>query len=162
VAASDNDVIGRRNELPWHLPADLQRFKALTMGKPILMGRRTHESIGRALPGRRNLVLTRGAARTTEGVEWLPDFDAAAALVAAAPELLVIGGAQLYRELLGRTQRVYLTRVHCKVADGDAFFPRLEPGLWHSVAERRVAADARNAFDMTFATLERAAAPVPA
>jgi dihydrofolate reductase len=126
------------------------------------MGRRTHESIGRALPGRRNLVLSHDAARTTEGVEWVDSFDAATSLVAAAPELMVIGGAQLFRDLLGRAQRVYLTRVHCLLADGDAFFPRLDPQLWRIVAEQQVAADARNAFDMTFSTLERAGASASA
>jgi dihydrofolate reductase len=132
------------------------------LGKPILMGRRTHESIGRVLPGRRNLVLSHDASRTTEGVEWVHSFDAAASLAAAAPELVVIGGAQLFRELLGRAQRIYLTRVHCLLADGDAFFPRLDPQLWRIVAEQRVAADARNAFAMTFSTLERAGAPTSA
>lgn len=162
MAAAENDAIGRRNALPWHLPADLRRFRELTLGKPVLMGRRTHESIGRALPGRRNLVLSRGAGPLAAGAERVDSIAAALRAVAGAAELMVIGGAQLFAATLDSAQRIYLTRVHTHVADADAFFPRLDAGRWRTLDERRIPADDRNAFDMTFSTLERAGAPVAA
>jgi dihydrofolate reductase len=151
-------VIGRDNALPWHLPADLQRFKALTLGKPILMGRNTHQSIGRALPGRRNLVLSRGGPVVAAGVEVVHSLDAALLQVAGAAELMIIGGAQLYRATLGHAQRIHLTRVHTQVT-GDAYFPELDPAHWRVTEALQVPADQRNAFAMTFTTLERAEAP---
>ncbi|MEO7773634.1 MAG: dihydrofolate reductase [Steroidobacteraceae bacterium] len=150
---SENGVIGRGNALPWHLPTDLQHFKALTLRKPVLMGRKTHESIGRALPGRRNLVLTRKAIMT-EGVEVVRSLDEALARLTGVTELMVIGGAQLYAEALPRADRVYLTRVHA-VIDGDAFFPELDSRQWRVTDERRVLGDGSNDYAMTFSTLER-------
>jgi dihydrofolate reductase len=132
VAASDNDVIGRGNALPWHLPADLAHFKRLTLGKPILMGRRTFEAIGRPLPGRRNLVLSRGGF-AAPGVEAVSSIEAACALVAGEPELVVIGGAQLYQQALPQLRTIHLTRVHCTL-DGDAHLPQLPPSQWREAA----------------------------
>lgn len=158
VAASDNDVIGRGNTLPWHLPADLAYFKRVTMGRPILMGRRTFEAIGRPLPGRRNLVLSRGdfAAPGTETVASLAE---ARAKVAGEPELMIIGGAALYALALPETGYIHLTRVHCQVEDGDAFLPPLPPDQWREVSREFRPADERNAHAMTFIELERRAAP---
>ncbi|MET0279643.1 MAG: dihydrofolate reductase [Steroidobacteraceae bacterium] len=152
-AASDNDVIGRDNALPWHLPADLAQFKRLTMGKPILMGRRTFESIGRPLPGRRNLVMSRGGF-SAPGVETVRSVEEALALVAGEPELANIGGAEVFRLALPRTDVIYLTRVHCTV-QGDTFLPPLPPAEWREVAREEWPADERNAWPMTFSTLQR-------
>jgi dihydrofolate reductase len=153
VAASDNDVIGRGNALPWHLPADLAHFKRLTLGKPILMGRRTFEAIGRPLPGRRNLVLSRRGF-AAPGVDVVESIEAACELVAAEPELAIIGGAQIYRQALPQLQTIHLTRVHCTL-DGDAFLPELPASQWREVSREERAADERNAYAMSFITLER-------
>lgn len=155
VAASDNDVIGRGNALPWHLPADLAHFKRLTLGKPILMGRRTFEAIGRALPGRRNLVLSRRGF-SAPGVETVASLDAACDSLAGEPELMIIGGAQLYEQALPLIDTIHLTRVHCQI-EGDAYLPALAPGQWREVAREGRAADGRNAHAMSFITLERVA-----
>lgn len=154
-AASDNDVIGRDNALPWHLPADLAHFRRVTMGKPILMGRRTHESIGRPLPGRRNLVLSRGDF-AAPGVETVRSIEEALALVAGEPELANIGGAEVLRLALPRTGRIYLTRVHATM-DGDTFLPELPATEWREVVREEHAADERNAYAMSFITLDRVA-----
>jgi dihydrofolate reductase len=152
-AASDNDVIGRDNALPWHLPADLAQFKRLTMGKPILMGRRTYESIGRPLPGRRNLVMSRSGF-SAPGVETVRSVEEALELVAGEPELANIGGAEVFRLALPRTDRVYLTRVHATV-EGDTFLPPLPASEWREVVREERAADERNAWAMSFLTLDR-------
>jgi dihydrofolate reductase len=159
VAVADNGVIGRDGGLPWHLPDDLRHFKALTMGKPILMGRRTFESIGRALPGRRNLVLARQAtpAMSVAGVEWVPAIEVAQQRCAAAPELCVIGGAGVYAATLPLADTVYLTRVHCS-PEGDVHFPALAPGDWHETERHDHAADERHAYAMSFITLHRVTA----
>ncbi len=153
VAASDNDVIGRGNALPWHLPADLAHFKRLTLGKPILMGRLTFEAIGRPLPGRRNLVMSRGGFAAA-GVDTVTSLAEARALVAGEPELAIIGGAQLYRQVFSEIDVVYLTRVHCRI-EGDAFLPPLPTSEWREVEREERAADEKNACAMSFITLER-------
>ena len=153
VAASDNNVIGRGNALPWHLPADLAHFKRLTLGKPILMGRRTFEAIGRPLPGRRNLALTRSGF-AAPGVETVASVDAACALVVGEPELVIIGGAQLYQQALPLLQTIHLTRVHCTL-EGDAHLPPLPESAWRELSREERAADERNAYAMSFITLER-------
>ncbi|MFO7324888.1 MAG: dihydrofolate reductase [Pseudomonadota bacterium] len=155
-AASDNDVIGRDNALPWHLPADLAHFKRITMGKPILMGRRTFQSIGRPLPGRRNIVITRGGF-SAPGVDVVHSIDEALALAQGEPELVNIGGAEVLRAALPRTQRFYLTRVHGQF-EGDTFLPPLPPEEWREVAREEHAADERNPYPMTFLVLERTGA----
>jgi len=154
VAAAENGVIGRSNQLPWHLPADLQHFKAVTMGKPMLMGRRTFESIGKALPGRRSLVLTRDASFSAPGVERVASVDEAIERAAAAPEVAVIGGGEVFRLTLPLADRVYFTRVHASVA-GDARFPELDPREWHCVERIARPADDKNLYAMTFFLLER-------
>ena len=151
---SSNRVIGRDNTLPWRLPEDLRRFKRLTMGKPILMGRRTFESIGRPLPGRHNIVLTRQQGFAPAGVSVVPDWESAVAAASDAPELLVIGGEQLYVQALPHAQRIYLTEVHARI-DGDAVFPVLEPGQWRELERESRPADAAHAYAMSFITLER-------
>jgi len=154
VAVADNGVIGRGGALPWHLPDDLKFFKEVTLGKPVLMGRRTFESIGRPLPGRRNLVLTHRALKGAAGVERVASLEDALARVADAPELCVIGGAALYAEALPLAQRLYLTRVHCFIP-GDVYFPPWVASDWREIARREHPADAHHVYAMSFLTLER-------
>nr|WP_232145268.1 dihydrofolate reductase [Luteimonas sp. Y-2-2-4F] len=153
IAALDRDrAIGRDNALLWHLPDDLRRFKALTLGRPVLMGRKTAESIGRALPGRRNLVLTRSGRVPFEGMEAVDSLDAALARAAAdgADALCVIGGGEVYALALPRADALHLTHVDTAVADADAFFPAWDDGAWEAVARTPHAADGRHAFAFEF------------
>lgn len=135
AALAHNRVIGRDNRLPWHLPADLKHFKALTLGKPIIMGRKTWDSLGRPLPGRLNLVVSRQAGLTLEGAEVFATLEAALQRAEAwareedAEELMLIGGAQLYAQGLARAERLYLTRVGLD-PEGDAFFPEVSETDW--------------------------------
>ena len=154
VAAADNGVIGAGGAMPWHLPDDLKYFKAVTLGHPVLMGRRTFEAIGRPLPGRRNLVMTRGGAPPPAGAEAVGSLDEALARCAGAAELFVIGGGEIYRLALPRAARVHLTRVHASPA-GDAWFPELDPGEWRELTRSEHPPDARHAHAMTFLLLER-------
>lgn len=127
VAAARNGVIGRNNQLPWHLPQDLKYFKAVTLGKPVIMGRKTYESIGRPLPGRANIVITRDLSWCANGVEVVHSFDEALELASGVDvsEVMVIGGAEIYKAALPVAHRIYLTRIDLE-PEGDAFFP--EPG----------------------------------
>jgi dihydrofolate reductase len=155
VAAMDrNRVIGVDNRLPWHLPADLRRFRELTMGRPVLMGRRTHESIGRPLPGRHNLVLTRDPGYLAPGCTVVRSLEEALAAAGQVPELMVIGGAELYARLLERADRLYLTLVDGELA-GDTHFPEYAGGEWVEVARQERVADADNPFALSFVVLER-------
>ncbi len=159
IAALDrNRAIGRGNALPWHLPDDLKRFKALTLGKPVLMGRKTAESLGRALPKRRNLVLTRSGRVPFDGMQAVATLEEACALAAAdgAAELCVIGGAELYALTLSFATRQSLTHVDTEVDDADTFFPMFDPAQWRAVARETHAADDRHAFDFEFVDYERA------
>jgi len=154
VAMALNDVIGRNNALPWHLPADLKHFKEVTMGKPILMGRKTFASIGRALPGRVNIVLTRDTHWSVDGVAVVHSVPEALEVCRDAPELAVIGGAEVFQLLLASATRIHLTRIQADVP-GDARFPRVDWSHWKELDSRRLRADERNAYDMTFSTLQR-------
>jgi dihydrofolate reductase len=150
-----NHVIGRDNGLPWRLPADLQRFKAVTMGKPVLMGRKTYESIGKPLPGRTNLVLTRDSGWRAPGVVVVHSIDEAL----RGEELAGIGGAEIFQLLIPLATRIHLTRIEADIP-GDTVFPPLDYSEWVETDSRSLAADLRNAYDMTFVTLERAPATV--
>jgi dihydrofolate reductase len=153
LAALDRDfAIGKDNALPWHLPDDLRRFKALTLGKPLLMGRRTAESLGRALPGRRNLVLTRSGRVPFDGMEAVASVDAALGLARAdnAPELCVIGGGEVFAETLPQAARLHLTWVDTRVAGADACFPRFDPAQWRVLSRELHPADAKHAFAFEF------------
>jgi dihydrofolate reductase len=153
VAALDrNRAIGRDNAMPWHLPDDFRHFKARTLGKPILMGRKTAESLGRALPGRRNLVLTRSGRVPFDGMEAMASIDAAlhAAANDGAGELCVIGGAQVYALALPLATALHLTRVDTMVEGADAFFPAFDHDAWRVVSRERHAKDDRHAFDFEF------------
>ena len=153
VAASANGVIGRDGDLPWHLPDDFAYFKRVTTGKPIVMGRRTWESLGRALPGRQNIVVTRQHGYLADGADVCGSIDAALQLAGDADEVMVIGGGELYRQVLPRADRIYLTHVDCRI-DGDTFFP--EPGEgWACTVLERHAADERHAHPFEFRLYER-------
>jgi dihydrofolate reductase len=156
LAALDRDyAIGKGNALPWHLPDDLKRFKALTLGKPVLMGRKTAESLGRALPGRRNLVLTRRGAVPFDGMEPVPSLTQALDAVAGADEVCVIGGGEVFAETLPLATRLHLTWVDTIVEGADAFFPRFDTGAWREVARVGHPADAKHAFAFDFVDYAR-------
>ena len=155
VAAAENGVIGRRNGLPWRLPEDLRRFKAITIGGTVLMGRRTHESIGRPLPGRRNLVLTRSADYAAAGCVVVRSFDEARAAANPGRPLMVIGGGEIYRLCLPFARRIHLTLVHTRIADGDAHFDAWRDAVWRETAREAHPADERHAFAYSFVTLDR-------
>ena len=153
VAASENGVIGRDGQLPWRQSADLRRFKALTMGKPIVMGRKTWESIGRPLPGRQNIVVSRQPGFEINGADVVTGVAEAVAAADPADEIMIIGGSEIYALFLPLADRIYLTRVHANV-EGDAWFP--PPGDdWRLVDEDRHAADDDNDYDVSFRTYER-------
>jgi dihydrofolate reductase len=154
VAVAENGVIGSDNRLPWRLPDDLKRFKALSLGKPIVMGRRTYDSIGRPLPGRTNIVISRQSGLAIEGVRVVHSLDEALAAAGQAPEIVVIGGAEVFRQVLPRTNTIHLTRVHAQVA-GDVFFPQLDPAQWREAAVEHHPADERNEHALSFVTLQR-------
>lgn len=156
VAASTNNVIGSQGDLPWRLPDDLKRFKAITMGKPIVMGRKTWDSIGRPLPGRQNIIITRQPDFLAEGCDVVASMDAAIAAAGAADELMVIGGSQIYELALPLATRIYLTRVHADV-EGDAFFCDVDETRWQLVDVDPHAADERNEFAFSFQVYKRTA-----
>jgi dihydrofolate reductase len=154
VAVSTNNVIGRAGGLPWHLREDLQRFKKLTMGKPMIMGRGTWDSIGRPLPGRRSIVLTRQKNFAAAGCEVAHSPQQALEIVADAEEIMIIGGGAIYAQMLAMTNRIYLTRVHDNV-DGDTFFPALARHEWRKVAVEDFPAGEGRPLGFTFEDLER-------
>jgi dihydrofolate reductase len=154
VAMSENRVIGKDNQLLWHLPADLQRFKQITMGNPILMGRKTHESIGRALPGRCNVVITRDVNFEATGCVVANSIETALQAVEYSEEAFVIGGAELYAQMLPRTQRIYLTIVHREFM-GDTYFPEMQPNEWRESDRVVHEADGKNPYAFSFITLDR-------
>lgn len=155
VAVGRRNEIGKDGQMPWHLPADLRHFKRNTLGKSVLMGRKTLEAIGRALPERRNLVLTRDAGFRAEGCETVTSLDAALELVSGEPELMVIGGGEVYRLAWARTDRIYLTRIQADVEGADTFFPEIQDGRWREVSREDRRADEKNPFDYSFLMLER-------
>lgn len=160
VAALGLDhAIGKDNALPWHLSADLRRFKALTLGKPVLMGRRTAESLGRALPGRRNLVLTRSGRVPFAGMEAFATLAQALDAVRDAPEACVIGGGAVFAETLSLASRLHLTWVDTRVPGADAWFPHFDAGEWRETAREAHPADPRNDHAYTFVDYERRARP---
>jgi dihydrofolate reductase len=162
VAALDrNNAIGRDNDLPWRLPDDLKRFKALTLGKPVLMGRKTAQSLGRALPGRLNLVLTRSGRVPFEGMQAVASLEDAshAAAKAGAGELCVIGGGEVYALCLRLATRMHLTHVDTVVDGADAFFPPFDAAHWRVEARETHAADAKHAFNFEFVDYERIGTP---
>ena len=156
VAASTNNVIGAEGELPWRISDDLKRFKSLTMGKPIVMGRLTWESIGRALPGRQNIVITRQSGFSAEGCDVVASPAAALDAAGDAEEIMIIGGSQIYDLFLPKAGRLHVTRVQVEI-EGDAFFPEIDESDWHLVDSEWHDADEVNEFAFEFRTYERRA-----
>ena len=155
VAASANNVIGAQGELPWRLSDDLRRFKDITMSKPIVMGRKTWDSIGRPLPGRQNIVITRQQDFSADGCDIAGSVEEALSKAGDAAEVMVIGGSEVYALFLPSADRLYLTRVHAEV-EGDAFFPAISETEWRLADEEHHGADERNEFAFSFQRFERA------
>lgn len=170
VATADNNIIGKDNDMPWHLPADLAYFKKVTLGKPIIMGRKTYESIGRALPGRRNIVISRDENYTpqgkgSEGVDVVTSVEQALAIIedvnknGAAEErieeVMVIGGGAIYQHCLPNTDRLYVTHIKAAI-DGDTQFPNYDDGSWQKISSELRPSDENNAYDLDFCVYHRA------
>jgi dihydrofolate reductase len=154
AALADNRVIGIENRLPWRLPADLQHFKRLTLDKPIIMGRHTWESLPGLLPQRTHVVVTRNPDYRAEGAQVVHSLDEAIRRFASANEMMLVGGADLYRQALPRVSRMHLTEVHI-APEGDVFFPEFDRTQWREVEREEGVCDQRNAIPHTFVTLER-------
>jgi dihydrofolate reductase len=154
VAMSENRVIGNDNRLPWHLPADLQHFKLVTLGKPIIMGRKTFESIGRPLPGRQNIIVTRDVDFLAPGCVVVHSIEAAISAASDQEEAFVIGGALLYEQMLPLVQCLYLTVIH-QAFEGDTFFPVIDMSEWTQVEEIRPELDEKNVYSYSFIVLKR-------
>jgi dihydrofolate reductase len=155
IAAMDrNRLIGNKNQLPWHLPADLAHFKKVTMGKPVIMGRKTFESIGRPLPGRTNIVLTRSADFHAENVLVAQSLQQALEYSAGNDEVMIIGGSSIYELALQEADRLYMTYIQGNY-QGDAWFPDFDPGQWRVIASEEHTADEKNLCDYRFVTYER-------
>jgi dihydrofolate reductase len=154
VAMAENGVIGCNNRLPWRLPADLAHFKRITMGKPMVMGRMTWESLPGLLPGRRHIVVTRDREYRAEGCTLVHDLEQALTAAGEVPEVMVVGGSTIYKEILPRANRLYLTLVEAEV-DGDAYFPPIDYTQWRELSRETHPADANNTYAYTFLELER-------
>lgn len=154
VAHADNRVIGKDNDMPWHLPADLAYFKRTTLGKPIIMGRKTYESIGRPLPGRKNIVISRDEEYRAEGVEVVGSVEAALALVSDVEEVMVIGGGAIYKHCLPAAQRLYITHIDANIV-GDTYFPKYDLNEWQLAVSEVKAADEKNNYQLRFNVYER-------
>ena len=147
-------VIGHEGDLPWHLSADLKHFKAVTMGKPLIMGRKTHESIGRPLPGRKNIIMTRFSDFIAEGCTVVHSLDDAFQAAGDADEVMIMGGSAIYDQSLARANRLYITEVNADV-EGDVYFPEFNKSEWVEIERENYSADEKNNFDYSFVILER-------
>jgi dihydrofolate reductase len=154
AAMAENRVIGVNNTLPWHLPDDLKRFRRLTTGHAVIMGRKNYESIGKPLPQRRNVVVTRRADFQAPGCVVVHSVEEALAAAGDDPEVFVIGGAEIYREMLARADRLYLTLVHAHIA-GDTLFPEFDLREWRETARERQEPDDRHRYACSYITYER-------
>lgn len=154
VAAAKNRVIGRDGELPWHLPDDLRHFKRLTTGKPVIMGRRTFESIGKPLPDRHNIVMTRDPGYAATDCDVVTSVSDALKLAGDDREVMVIGGGQIYRDFLPRADRIYLTRVQAEI-EGDTHFPEIDASEWQLVSSEHHGADEKHAYAFEMMVFER-------
>jgi dihydrofolate reductase len=155
AAMTEDRVIGRANGLPWHLPEDLRHFKRLTLGHPVVMGRKTWESVGTPLPGRHNIVVTRQRGYQADGADVAPSLQAALGLVRDEPEVYVVGGAEIYAQALPLADTIHLTVIHTRDVTGDAHFPPFEGQDWALAEERQHPADDRHAWPLSFRRYER-------
>jgi len=154
IAAMDkNRLIGSNNGMPWHLPADFKHFKEVTMGKPVIMGRKTFESIGRPLPGRKNIVISRSGF-TADGVVSADSIDMAIQLSGDVDEVMIIGGANLYQQMIEKADRMYLTHVEAE-CEGDAWFPEIDLSEWNVINQKIVESDEKNNFNFNIITYVR-------
>lgn len=149
-----NRVIGNNDSLPWHISADLKNFKKITMGKPIVMGRKTHESIGRPLPGRENIIITRDKTYQAEGCTVLNSIEEILEHCKDTEEVMITGGSEIYKHTLDQATRLYLTEVHAEV-EGDTFFPEYNRTEWDEISREEFNADEKNDYDYSFILLER-------
>lgn len=154
AAMAHHRVIGYNNQMPWHLPADLRHFKDCTLGKPVIMGRKTFDSIGKALPGRPNIIISRDPTLSREQCQIAHSIDEALALVTTAPEVMIIGGANLYAQMLPLASQLYLTFIDHEFV-GDTFFPQWEASEWQIINREDFLKDEKNPYDYSFVTLER-------
>ena len=155
IAAMANDrIIGKDNQMPWHLPADFNWFKRCTMGKPVVMGRKTYESIGRPLPGRQNIVISRDSNLSIDGVDVVTSIEQALEVAGNVEEVMIIGGGSIYEACLPKANRLYVTYIDAQI-EGDTQFPDWGDG-WRESAQENYSADEKNAYDMRFVVLERA------
>ncbi|MDM8569534.1 dihydrofolate reductase [Thiotrichales bacterium HSG1] len=154
VAMDENGLIGKDNALPWYLPADLKNFRAITMGKPIIMGRKTYESIGHPLAGRTNIVISRNPKLTIAGCQVLNNLDAVVRFSQSNTEAVVIGGMKIYKMLLPYVQKMHITEIHSKFI-GDTYFPDYIPKQWQEVERRNNLPDEKNNYSYSFLCLER-------
>jgi dihydrofolate reductase len=153
VAIAENNAIGKNNQLLWHLPADLKHFKQITSGRSIIMGRKTYDSVGKPLPNRRNIVVTRQNIKI-EGCEVVKSIDEGLALCKGEDEVFIGGGAEIYRQAMDKTDIIYLTIVH-RSFDADTFFPEIDYSKWEETAHENHQPDERNSIPYSFITLER-------
>ena len=156
VAAATNNAIGKDGKLPWHLPNDMKHFKNITWGMPVVMGRKTFESLGKALPGRKNIVISRQTGLKVDGVITVKSIDDAmfVARETDAKEVMVIGGGEIYQTLFEKARRIYLTRVEAE-PEADTFFPSLKPNEWHLVSQQNYEADEKNDYNYSFQVWDR-------
>ncbi|MCG8393153.1 MAG: dihydrofolate reductase [Pseudomonadales bacterium] len=160
VAKASNNVIGRNNKLPWYLPNDLKYFKQVTFGKPVIMGRKTWESLGKPLPGRTNIVITRQSGFQAEGAKVVATLDEAIAMaenvafIDGQEEAVIMGGAEIYALALPRADRLYLTEVHAQV-EGDTWFPEYDATEWNEIGREDFQAEGPNPYDYSFVVYER-------
>jgi dihydrofolate reductase len=154
VAIGENNAIGKNNELLWYLPKDLRHFKTITSGHTVIMGRKTYESVGKPLPKRRNIIITRNREFAVEGAEVVHTIEDALKLCKADEEVFIIGGAEIYKMAMQHTDKIYLTVVH-ENFEADAFFPEIDKNLWVETASETHSPDDKNNLSFTFSTLER-------
>tara|TARA_R110000787_G_scaffold19570_4_gene58573 strand:- start:312 stop:800 length:489 start_codon:yes stop_codon:yes gene_type:complete len=154
VAHANHRVIGKNNDMPWHLPADLAYFKKTTLGKPIIMGRKTFQSIGRPLPGRKNVVISRDDSFQADGVEVVNSVDAALALVSDSKEVMVIGGGAIYQHCLAAAQRLYITHIDATI-EGDTYFPEYDLKVWKKLSSDIRPSDEKNQYSLDFSVYEK-------
>ena len=154
VAIAENNAIGKNNQLLWHLPKDLKHFKTITSGHTVIMGRKTFDSVGKPLPNRRNIVVTRNRELSIGNVEVVNDLATALELCSGEQEVFIVGGAEIYKQAMKDTGRIYLTVVHASF-EADTFFPEIDHDIWKVIASESHEPDEKHAFGYTFSTLER-------